>query len=296
MIALLLAAILGCSNPSPLTPAVPRGELASSGRAGAAASGYGDASYYPLGVGNKWIYSGSIREHVYDRGGTLVEVGIDVDYDEVRHLIGTTQHEGLSYVVEETTHRSNLDGDGPPTRWWFRWRQDRAGLFGLDTVLFEPPPMGSALLPAGSPSQRGVYSGAPYAAHLQLRGVSAETRERLEARLGELRALAHGWVPTVSGGAKPASRVDGELTELVYPVRPGAEWSIRSDFPWPARVAALEVLDTPAGNFPAARVDIFPPFQMNEDEWVRVWYSRSGYLGYWIRFVYLESDEPGGEP
>ncbi|HET9951144.1 MAG TPA: hypothetical protein VFS09_05045, partial [Candidatus Eisenbacteria bacterium] len=46
----------------------------------------------------------------------------------------------------------------------------------------------------------------------------------------------------------------------------------------------------------AARVDIFPPFQMNEDEWVRVWYSRSGYLGYWIRFVYLESDEPGGEP
>jgi hypothetical protein len=87
-------------------------------------------------------------------------------------------------------------------------------------------------------------------------------------------------------GRRPIEPKGVERTLLDYPLRIGKSWSIRPDFPWPARVSRFEILSTPAGRIPAVRIDINPFGDLlGEGEWVRVWYSRKGFLGYSLHFV-----------
>ena len=114
-------------------------------------------------------------------------------------------------------------------------------------------------------------------------GIAGEPVTRLLKRLKIARAAARaGSGPRVGSGAASES----ELTWLRYPLHPGSAWDIRPDFPWPARVDRIEILDTPAGRMPAYRIETDPfGSTVGDGEWVRLWYGRSGYMGYSIHLV-----------
>jgi len=58
----------------------------------------------------------------------------------------------------------------------------------------------------------------------------------------------------------------------------------------------MELLSTPVGKIPAFRIDINPFGDLLQaGEWVRVWFSREGYLGYSIH-TFAEGTNQDGEP
>jgi hypothetical protein len=215
-------------------------------------------------------------------------------FTESHRLIGTTHHEGTAYVVEEQVHHEIPERPSGPITYWDRLRQDRSGLFSLDTLLQSPPPLdgGQAVVARVSPQQIGN----PYAVDLAAwRGASVTNAslERFAERIGMMREAARG---AMRGGRRPIAPTGVELRRLVYPLRIGASWSIRPDFPWPARVSKFEIVATPAGRIPAFRIDINPfGNSLQEGEWVRVWYSQRGYLGYSIH-TFLNGTNSDGSP
>lgn len=275
---LAMVSLASCSGREPTGPP----QTALSNGVASEAGGFGSATFYPLQIGNAWNYEGggSFRDITNGEPGDPV---FTYAFTESHRLIGTVNHEGTSYVVEEQVHHEvPEDGDGPFT-YWSRFRQDPAGLFVLDTLLIDPPSITTNADAARALSSRieraALATGHPADPALQ------RLARRLDAVRGAIRA----------GGRVNASGPSGlELTELVYPLRVGQSWSIRPDFPWPARVDRVEGLDTPAGRITAYRIELDPfGTTVHEGEWVRVWWSRQGYLGYSLHFLDEETDANG---
>jgi hypothetical protein len=290
--ALLAVLLTGCSKPPPLEPVTNGGSAASaSGVAVAGASGYGSGSFYPLAIGNTWAYEGWASV-------CLVREGVDISeclgyrFTETRRLIGTTHHEGTAYVVEEQVHHSVPEDYQGPITWWSRLRQDRFGLFSLDTLLQHPPVIDGAQVAKAT----GYRTGNPYridTAVWQRNGLNDALLERFSDRIAIMREAVRG---IVRRGAGPAAPTGVELRFLVYPLRHGTSWSIRPDFPWPAWVDGVEVLDTPAGKFVAHRIGVNPFGTAPQDgEWIYLWYSRQGFLGYSLH-ASTPRTGPDGEP
>jgi len=288
LIYLLGVFLSGCSNPTPLEP-LADGGTASGGNHGtiAASSGYGSASFYPLAVGNTWTYEGRGTAHVV---GGPPEEDLTYAFTETHRLVGTTRFEGTPYVVEEQIHHEIPERDTGPFTYWDRLRQDRDGLFSLDTLLQEAPPLEGMGSTAFSAVSHARHSYRIDIAAWRRDGVADASLERFADRVELVREVVRGKFRREE--ASPEAGL--ELRRLVYPLRPGVNWSIRPDFPWPARVDRIEVLDTPAGRGPAYRIDINPFGDLlHEGEWVRVWFSRDGFLGYSFHFGdgTYESDE-----
>lgn len=266
------------------------GEVAQSNSKATAAdaSGYGSATFYPLSIGSAWTYEGG-GSFGYLRDGVPSGPDFRYAFTETHELIGTTRHEGTTYVVEEQVHRDIPESYYGPATWWDRVRQDAGGLFSLDTFLQEPPILESgkaAASPAGNGRGRALQADL---AAWHPGGAADAALQRLAERVEALRDLARGV-------ARHRGETTQELTRLVYPLRPGTSWSIRPDFPWPARVDRVEILNTPAGRKTAYRIDLNPfGTVVQEGEWVRVWFSREGYLGYSIHSFEEETNE-NGEP
>jgi hypothetical protein len=213
-------------------------------------------------------------------------------FSETHRLIGTTHHEGAVYVVEEQVHHSVPESYLGPTTWWSRLRQDRFGLFVLDTLLREPPVIDGVRVAAAT----GHRAGHPYridSAAWRRNGLDDASLERFADRVEMLREAVRG---IIRRGAGPTTPAGLELRFLVYPLHPGTSWSIRPDFPWPAWVDGVEDLDTPAGKFPAYRIGVNPfGTALQDGEWIYLWYSRQGYLGYSLHASALATG-PDGEP
>ena len=291
----LAASLLGCSKSPPTGPPA-AAPVALSGRtiAAEAGSGFGSATFYPLVVGNLWTYEGGGVGHIVSGGGEPPPwVDLQYAFSESHRLIGMTYHEGTAYVVEEQINQSIPEGENGPWTAWSRLRQDPTGLFALDTLLLEPPPLeGGARLYPASTSQSGPalrIDFGPWVAQ----GASKASLARFADRVEMLRMFVRGFV---DHRGEPASPAGAEVRFLAYPLHVGQSWSNRSDFPWPSRVDGVETLNTPAGRFTAYRIDIVPGgTPLEEGEWVHVWYSRAGYLGYSIR-TYAQGTDENGEP
>ncbi len=286
----LLITVSGCSKPSPMSPPTEYSAAADAARDGvAAASGFGSGSFYPLAVGNAWSYSGGGILRLISGPGSYLD-NYSYAFIESHRLIGTTHYEGTAYTVEEQVHREIPEGIYGPGTWWIPLRQDTQGLFSLDTFLQEPP-----VLDGDRVAADGTKSGAPhfYLAAFAARHSKGASIERFAARVERLREAARG----IMRGAGTSSTASVSETQLLgYPLRPGQTWSARTDIPWPVTVNRVEQLETPAGRFQAYRLDINPGGNsVHEGEWVRVWYSRSGYLGYSIH-TFVEQTDENGDP
>ncbi len=287
---ILLISLGGCSKTSPPT-GLPAGysAAADASRGGAAAaSGFGSGSFYPLAIGNAWSYAGGgVLRLVSGPGSYLDNYGWA--FTESRRLIGTTHHEGTAYTVEEQVHQDVSEYNGPWT-FWVPLRQDSHGFFSRDTYLQEPP-----VLDGNRVASNGAKPGTPplhLTAFAARHGKDASV-ERLAARVEKLRELARGFM---RGDRNSSTAAAWETQLLGYPLRPGQTWSARMDIPWPVTVDRVEQLETPAGRFQAYRLDINPGGNfVHEGEWVRVWYSRSGYLGYSIH-TFVEQTDENGDP
>jgi len=285
--ALFVSCFIGCSRQAPVGPLVTGVASGTLGAGEAEAAGFGSASFYPLSIGNSWSYKGG-GELRYLRDGVPTEPAFAYSFTETHRLIGTTTHEGTSYVVEEQVH---VDPDSyyGPANWWERLRQDASGLFSLDTLLTEPP-----VLDGGKVLAQIAGNRTDHPLHVDLargRPDGGPSLKRLERRLEMLRAFVRG----VTGTSLEASTPTGlETMLLAYPLRTGASWSTRLDIPWPVRVDRVEKLDTPLGGITAYRIEINPGGTVvQEGEWVRVWYSRQGYLGYSIHLSGEQTNDQG---
>jgi hypothetical protein len=253
--------------------------------------GLGWSSFYPLGVGGEWTYEGGGAVTVVADGDPPVS-DYKYAFTETHTLIGNTHHEGTKYVVEEQVHHEIPEGLYGPVTWYDRLREDRTGLYSLDTLLQSPPPLDGG----GGVKFAATLTERPFRFDVTAwRGarVGDASLVRLADRVELLREAVHG----VLRGRRPPNTPTGvELRRLVYPLRIGTSWSIRPDFPWPARVDRFEFLKTPAGRIPAFRIEINPFGNLlQEGEWVRVWYSQFGYLGYSLH-SFSEGTNTDGSP
>lgn|SRR6266850_996514 len=288
--ALLAVLATGCAKHSPVGP-ISQGALgASQGRIRTA--GFGSGSFYPLSVGNKWTFSGGGSARVVTGGGSPPYEDFHFAFTESRELIGTTHHEGTAYAVEEQVHHEIPERASGPFVLWSRMRQDRGGLFALDTLLQAPPPMDGAVhvAVAGPVSNQTLRIEPGLWRH---GGASDAWLDRFADRVELFRESARG----IMGRRVVAGTPSGlELKFLVYPLHPGLAWSTRPDFPWPVSVDGMEALDTPAGKFPAYRISVNPGgTTVHEGEWIYIWYSRYGFLGYSIH-TFDEVTDPDGQP
>jgi hypothetical protein len=291
VIPLALSVLVGCSGPTPTGPQVSTGSSLAAKAAAADAAGYGSGSFYPLSVGNTWTFGGEGMLRFFE-DGVQTEPEWTYAFTETRSLIGITLQKGRSYFVEEQVRHEIPERDTGPFTWWSCKRQDASGLYFLATLFGAPPDLESGVAVA-SPA-----AGLERALRIDTASMSRSARadialNRLADRLEFLRGVVQAF-----GRGDTTRPAEGELLELVYPVRVGASWNILPDEPWPARVERVETLDTPAGRLMAYRIEINPGgTTVHEGEWARVWYSREGFLGYSIRLsapVTNETGEPTG--
>ena len=87
-----------------------------------------------------------------------------------------------------------------------------------------------------------------------------------------------------------------EFTRLLYPLHPGASWTLRTDPIYSLQVEGMDLLSTPAGRFNGWRmrldVEGFGP-----NDVTHVWYGHDGYLGlkaHLERVAYDENWNPVG--
>jgi hypothetical protein len=251
--------------------------------------------FYPLDVGNTWTYAGEFTISV-DGGPPTIS-----STTEVYSIIGTEERFGREYALEK---RLGVDEDGDTlSPFWFRHRQDRAGLYTADIAGNEPPldtHRGASYLSAAVDSRAAredrIFQEITRAAHPGRREAYRRAWEDLCTRLGAIQAA-------MGGAAGPASMLQGppggvfpeEITRLEYPLHPSKHWTIRDDpFFVFGTVEAHEVLDLPPGKLNGYRIriesDIYGP-----NDLVHIWYGRDGYLGL-SAHLEVEIRDPMGNP
>jgi hypothetical protein len=255
----------------------------------------GQNGFFPLDIGNRWTYAGEITIAI---DGGLPSV---IETREERSLIGTEERFGREYVLEE---RFDIDEDGDTlSPFWFRYRQDRAGLYGADIAANEPPLDGFAKASyvagaVGSRSERmaGLWNRIS-------RTVRAEDRDAYyrgwEALCLKLRAIesATGMRarPTTVSQGPPGGVLPEEIALLKYPLHPSQEWTARDD-PFYVFCAVLchELLDLTPGRMNGWKIEIDNTL-FGPDDWAHVWYGREGFLG---QAAHLEAQvlETNGNP
>jgi hypothetical protein len=255
--------------------------------------------FYPLSVGNSWVYH---RDH-----SLVVEVIFGPPYKRVetfegsveRRIDGTEDIDGVVYFVEGTT----LTPSGRPAgRTTFNlYRQDHSGLYVSDVPASGPVGTGeSGPVDAGA----GVAASASATAGLGAREamgrrdrpiVRRALREHQRKLDGIRASLAADDRPMFEAPGRPGGLGPGEVLTLGYPLHAGAEWYNRVQ-PFVVRsvVEARENLDLPAGRFPAWRVRVENELLDPADR-VVVWYGRSGRLAVSIHTETLALDTETGE-
>ncbi len=286
-LALALAALpISCSSRS-TTPFDPLAEQQLAGSASSRVLGAAELSskggFYPLAVGNRWHYTRIFTLDYHGLGADTIRTSTD------RVDIGMETRSGRTYFVEQETSTQD-SRPGEVFEFWTRYRQDRAGLYYFDLCACEPP-----TLEGISTAHQVVASTATPMANL-LTGPSQripdEEKEafhesflQLTTRIDRMRrALA----PSTAGFPRTSRTAAGadsdEITVLPFPLHVGKSWQIRPDLPLIWSVEGVEMLDTPAGTFPAYRIRVTFGGEGPED-FTRIWFGRVGQLAYRIHVV-----------
>lgn len=270
--AAMLARTAAAQNPS-ATPVGPNG------------------AFFPLTIGDRWEYSGEFS--LWMEGGSR-----QTQYTyESRTLTGFETLFGREYVIEE---QSIVFNSMPPAAVrWYRYRQDKAGLYEADVSITDPPgdygPQEAVLTATGTVSPRTRLFAA----------LAAETRAEelaaFEAACGEMRRklalldhLRGGSDRALLGGGPPGGVLPDEITRLRYPLHVGQEWVIRDSPLFTSVVERHEVLDLPAGKFGGWRINARSALTGPEDT-VLLWYGRDGLLATYVHLE-VEMVGPTGDP
>jgi hypothetical protein len=208
------------------------------------------------------------------------------DVEEVRTLTGTEELFGRDYIVEEQVSLSD-DGSGPDTnRYWYRYRQDKAGLYEADYAITYPP---GTDMPATASGWEGLWQRAAAGLESGDPGTAATARMAHFRKLEAVMALLGRGAGRQALAGPPGDLMPDELLRLQYPLHTGQEWVVR-DAPYFASVAERhEVLDLPAGMMNGWRIAMISEL-FGEGDAVYFWYGRSGFLG---MSVHLESETMG---
>jgi len=238
-------------------------------------------SFYPLVSGNRWTYDREFFTALRPLGDTVTYRGRE-RMRVVRTVDCPTTFDGSIWWVEtsRTYTVNSLIIE------WLRMRQDRNGLYELETIPTPEYPCGDLGSGSASIAEQVVRplrasgpgtSGIPLAPGRAEGALIAAFRRALEPRLSAMPGSARWLDPRPDGIGTTV------LTRLAYPLRVGAEWAIRPEVDvnhepiFLAHVEAQETIDLPAGRFPAYRIRIDSPLFRPGDV-VQVWYGRAGFL------------------
>lgn len=260
--------------------------------------------FFPLSIDSEWELSGLFQTEMIpaDSHATLATAGIEV-YEFWKN-VGTESRNGLEYVVQMRRIETDGGKDDPAIE-WYRYRQDKAGLYEADVSTNLPPSSAPELRASAGKAIAGSQEGVdPYAAawaglassldpdhRPQIREAWERSVARLRVMQGTLRGgLAHSLAALgPPGGAEPE-----ELTRLAYPLRPGASWVVRDLPDFRMTVESLEVLDLPEGRLPSYRIRLTSSLFSPEDR-AYLWFSRWGLLALYLHAETVATD-PAGNP
>jgi len=251
--------------------------------------------FYPLDIGNTWVYAGEFTITI-DGGPPSV-----TPTREIHSLIGTEERFGRHYVLEK---EFSIDEDGDTlSPYWFRHRQDRAGLYTADIGGNEPPL-------DDYPDAGFVSTGKQIRTERNSR-ILREIMRKAES--GNREAYRRAWEdlctklrvieaamgvttgPTSILHGPPGGVFPEEITRLKYPLHPSQHWTIRDDpFDGFGMVEAHEVLDLPPGRMGGYKIRIDSE-AYGPNDLVHFWYGRDGYLGL-SAHLELELIDPAGNP
>lgn len=296
---LLLLGLTGCGRETPNAPVLSNAyALSPALAAGAAASG----AFFPLAIGNRWHAVAESRLRFEPTGGGAPTEEFTFHDDITRVLIGTETLSGRPYTVQEETtiETGGPGGDEPGTFMnWTRFRQDATGLYEADVVVNDPPVLDTRLGPTAPVVSKKGTSAAPRALPAGIvarlpeaeRVAYAAAWARLQTRMAAVRSLVRS--NTATAGPQGGLLAE-EIARLRYSLHPQAEWVIRSEPFFASTVEAAEVLDLPAGRFPAWRIRLDNEF-LGPDDVAHVWFGRSGQLALRFHLVGIATDVDGNE-
>lgn len=297
------------TSPGGPEPDVPTSDLAnSSGDARALAAPEKQGGFFPLDFGDRW------QQETVATFVVVPNVGEPGTPDTMRtktqtEVTGTEILSGTSYtLLEQRWTQGTVHGT-----YWFRYRQDRMGLYEADVSIVQPPSSGLRVLTSTEARE------APREASAWETQASREAqRERLAAQLhqrgvhpGFVRALdqalaRHAMIREVAstvrfgaerGATSKASPTGGplaqELTRLRYPLHPGASWIVLDDPRVTAMVEARETLAFRDRRLTSWRIRIDWPGVFGPRDVAHVWYGRCGELQLVAHLEGVATDENG---
>jgi hypothetical protein len=291
--ALLLVALVSCSRDIPVAPGA-SSDTYGSARA-LAASAVPSGAFFPLTVGNRWHAVGVGHITSVPTGGGPPFVELSFQDDISRELTGTETLLGRSYTLLTEAHveSGSFGGDPNPFTYWIRYRQDQSGLYEADVDVTQPPAAsgGAARIAAEARGSRRALP-SEWLARIPVDQVAAY--ERAWNSLQDRSAAVRAALGPQSSALRSAGLLDGEITRLSYPMRPGAQWTIRSDPFFGSTVEGVDNLDLPAGRFPAYRIRIEGE-AFGSDDIVHFWFGRSGQLQAKYHLESVMTDVDGNE-
>ena len=254
---LAVALLAGCSPETPMEPAdrdfLQTPEHTAAARPNAdglvAIDQKGGPGVVDLHLGRLTEVSGVFRARILLTGQ---EPGpwVDAPFTVERRIVGLeTPVAGVTYRQERVLQ---TEPGGPTTRYDL-WRQDKSGLY-----LYQPEE-------EPGPGARTVHAAAGMRARLAPDQVAAVARawEQIDAKRAAILAGRRG------------GPLGSEITFLRYPLHKGASWEGREDFNvW--TVEETEWIDSPAGKFHAARLNIVLPAFFGPDDSAITWWDAPG--------------------
>ena len=286
----------GCDLAAPGDPELDASNRLNSSSDLGAQRGHGNGGFFPLEFGNRWQHTREITIVLIPDGGEP-QPPMTFGSESETEVSGTEILFGTSYVLAETRWKDE-DSEGT---YWYRYRQDRSGLYEADVSIIDPPASGLGVSAAGGLTTAHTAEARRQHLALQLRARGAppgalHVVEATLARHAMIRAvaLAIGSSTDADLPAKAARRPTGplglELTRLSYPLHPGASWIIRDVPRITATVEGAETLDLPAGRFASWRIRIDWPGNFGPRDVVHVWFGRCGDLQF---AAHLEGEQTG---
>ena len=238
----------------------------------------GQGEFYPLAVGNTWTYSGSRSM------GVEGSSPFDYTVEETRTITGMEELFGREYFIEEQVS-SFTSAVGPNVvTYWYRYRQDRAGLYEADVSITDPP--SNDLEAAGGSQWDELWQ----RSITDLESIDSEAVARMKiAHFRKIEAvnelLGRRTGNTMLTG-RPGGILPDEIQRLEYPLHVRQEWIIRETPLFSSTVERMEVLDLPAGRMNGWKISVYSEF-LDENDTIYIWYSRSGFLA---QEIHLETE------
>lgn len=234
-------------------------------------------SFYPLAIGNQWTYSIRNRSTIVTDAGA--QPPVETQSPWVAAITGTTVSDTRTYFIQDEYDPRVV---GPGAAFTILMREDRTGLYEADRFIRATP---TAPQPTAATQWRASMD--PAIAGTAQSAAFARAADVIAARLDL--AMGGGIGRPSPGGPDP-----GELSMLRYPLRPGANWVVRTSPRFTRTVVDRVSARLPAGVFDSWKLRGDSELFGSADR-VHFWYGRAGLLR--IRFhAEAEATDDAGNP